>query len=329
MAALGKFKKVRRLNRMAMNTYAKVHSSTPTLTMELVTDTFPLKLYLQKEATCAYVRLQDCLTLTWPGVNRSGSQRSQLKSLQHLVRGVHKLMLQRDNCDANNPGNVRVMHDTFMDREAYKDFLSLEDYPIQVFTDGSQMNGRVGSAYRIRSVEGFLHNFGFHLADRSSVHQAELSAIGYTAKKIIDNGYEGAVGFFVDLQAAMLGLQSGRVQSQVVLDTILEVSKLQDARFVWVKPHSGIQDNDAVDELAKQAMLKDTVWETPIPKQEIKRVVLKVLCAIGKRNGMSIAKLGCLRCGMGTKTNIGQKKLVLSHALSLGLLSALSQVTIL
>ena len=148
---LGKLKKVRQLNRMAMNMYAKVHSSTPTRTMELVTDTFPLKLYLQKQVTCAYVRLQDCLTCTWPGVNLSGSQRSHLKSLQHLVRdlGVHEHMLQRDTCDSNNPSDIRVMHHTFTDPEAYRDYLSLDDCPIQVFTDGSKMNGRVGSAYRI------------------------------------------------------------------------------------------------------------------------------------------------------------------------------------
>ena len=181
--------------------------------------------------------------------------------------GVHELMLQRDTCDTNHPGDIRVMHDAFTDREAYRDYLSLDNYPIQVFTDGSKMNGRVGSAYRIKSVDGILHNFGFRLPDRCSVHQAELSAIRYAAKKIVDNGHVGAVVFFVDSQAAMMGLQSGRVQSQFVLDTVLEVGKLQDAHFVWVKSHSGIEDNDAVDELAKQATLKDTVCDTPIPKQ--------------------------------------------------------------
>ena len=267
---------------MAMNTYAKVHSSTPTRAMELITDTFPLKLYLQKEATCAYVRLQDCLTLTWTGVNRSGSQRSHLKSLQHLVRdlGVHEIMLQRDTCDTNNPGDVVVMHDTFADREAYRNFLSLDEYPIQVFTDGSKMNGRVGSAFRIKSIDGILHDSSFRLPDRCSVYQAELSAIRYAAKKISDRGYVGSVVFFVDSQAAMLGLQSARIQSQVVLDTILEVNKLQDARFVWVKSHSGIEDNDAVDELAKAATRSEVVRDTPIPKQEIKSVVLEALRAI-------------------------------------------------
>ena len=48
--SVGKVKKLRRLNRMGMNTYAQVHLSTPTQTMEILSDTFPLDLYLQKEA---------------------------------------------------------------------------------------------------------------------------------------------------------------------------------------------------------------------------------------------------------------------------------------
>ena len=266
---------------MAMNTYAKVHSSTPTRTMEIATDTFPLHLYLQKEAACAYVRLQNSLTLTWTGVNRTGSQRSHLKQLQHLVRdlGVHELMLKHDECDVNNPGDVIVMHETFTDPEAYRNFLSVDEFPIQVFTDGSKRNSRVGSAYRIKVAGEVRHDLGFRLPDRCSVYQAELSAIRYAAKKIADKEYEGAAVFFVDSQAAMLGLQSGRILSQVVLDTITEVLRLPNVRFVCVKSHSGVEDNERVDELAKEATLRDIVCNTPIPKQEIKAVVLEALRA--------------------------------------------------
>ena len=277
---LGKKEKVRRLNRMAMNTYAKVHSSTPTMTMEIVTDTFPLDLYLKKEAACAYVRLQNVLTLTWHGVSRSGNQRSHLKSLHHLIRdlGIHEIMVKQDVCDANNPADVVVQQDTFTDSSKYMEYLDSEEFPLLVFTDGSKMEGRVGCAYRIRTKEGILKDLGFRIPDRCSVYQAELSAIQQAAKKIVRENYEGAVTFFVDSQAAMLGLRSGRIRSQVVLDTIIALEDMgRPYQFVWVKSHSGVEDNEAVDELAKEGTKKDTVWDTPIPKNEIKEMVLSAL----------------------------------------------------
>ena len=76
----------------------------------------------------------------------------------------------------------------------------------------------------------------------------------------------------------MLGLRSGRIQSQVVFDTIRALENMERPyQFVWVKAHSGVEDNEAVDELAKEGTTKDVIVDTPIPKKEIKNVVLLAL----------------------------------------------------
>ena len=276
-----KEKKVRRLNRLAMNTFATVHSSTPTQAMELITDTFPLKLYLMKEATCAFVRLQNTLTLTWHGINQTGSQRSHLKSLQHLVRdlGVHELMLRRDDCDAVNPADIMIRYETFTDQTRYLDFITFSNGSLLVFTKLSKLDGRVGCAFCIRNSAGVVHDSSFRISDSCSVFQAELLAIQFAAKWILDANLQGSVTFFVDSKAAMQALRTGRIRSQIVLNTITSVSSLTRAQFVWVKSHSGILDNDAVDDLAKQATRSTAVREFPIPKQEIKSVVLEALRA--------------------------------------------------
>ena len=63
-----------------------------------------------------------------------------------------------------------------------------------------------------------------------------------------------------------------------MLDTILALMDLnRRVQFVWVKSHSGVADNEAVDELAKQATNLAEIWDTLIPKQEVKAVVLEAL----------------------------------------------------
>ena len=128
------------------------------------------------------------------------------------------------------------------------------------------------------------------------------------AKKIVIIDYEGGVTFFVDSQAAMQGLCSGRIRSQVVFDTVQAVMDLdRPVCFVWVKSHSGIADNEAVDELAKQATNLADIWDTPIPKQEVRELSWMRLGLNGMRSGINMMKLGCQKFDMGPRISIGLK----------------------
>lgn len=118
--------KLRRLNRLSISTYAKVHRSSPSRALEIITDTIPLHIYLQKEAVRAYVRLQNTLTLTCAGLDRRNpSIRSHLLKLQHPVldHRIYAVMANSFVCNAMRPECIfQVQTLTLRHREAYEDF---------------------------------------------------------------------------------------------------------------------------------------------------------------------------------------------------------------
>ena len=190
----GMITRLRRLNRLGMNTYATVHRSTPTRGLEIIIDTFLLNLYIQKEAVCAYVRLQNVLTLTWEGLHRRNPHiRLHLLSLQHAVRdhGIYQLMLDMDVCVAVRPPCTFIIHDSsFRNREAYRSFLP---EVCKIFTDGSKLNGRVGASFVIYILHQRIYTGRFCLPDYCSVsgriicNLSSVSLYSNTQYKLADN----------------------------------------------------------------------------------------------------------------------------------------------
>ena len=269
-------KKLRRLNRLGMNTYATVHRSSPTRGLEIIYDTIPLELYIRKEATCAYVRLQNVLTLEWLGFSRRNPRlQSHLYCLQQEVRelGVFQVMQDIDTCDADRPVcRFSIRDETFRDRNAYRDFLG---GMCKIFTDGSKSNGRVGSAYIIFIGNQRIKSEGFRLSDFSTVFQAEIYAIKQAALYVSVAGLNWPIVFFVDSQASLQALKADRITSRVVYDTIRVLNDINTVvDLVWVPAHSGVEGNELVDTLAKESCLSNFVNELPIPKIEIRNIVI-------------------------------------------------------
>ena len=274
--------KLRRLNRIAINTYATVHRSSPSRALEILTDTFPLHLYLKKEAICAFVRLKDVLTLRWTGLDRRNPHiRSHLLHLQHYVRdcGIHDLITNVDTCDMVKPNSQFIVRvDSFGNRRGYVPYL---ETPCQVYTDGSKLQGRVGAAYVVFQGIQVIGQGSFRLPDNSTVYQAEIYAIKAASVFLLTQQIETDVVFFGDSQAALQALNSERIQSRVVLDAVRNLNLLEYVvNLVWVPAHSGIPGNEQVDALAKEATKLDYTTDMPLPKAVIKQTVLEHLRGI-------------------------------------------------
>ena len=273
--------KFRRLNRMAMNTYTPFPRSSPTRLVEILTDTFPLDLYVRKEGLCAFIRLNGGLPLDWEGVDdtvrtHNISHRKFWIDLKSKLDLNDITMIPSDYCFSRLPGlgNIIVNLESF---SGHADFLEHTD--VNVFTDGSKSDFGVGSAFRILINNEIYRQESFSLPSYSSVFQAEIHAIFKAAESLLMIPGDMKIKFFVDSQAALRALCSNEVTSKIVKKALDYLSEtVNDKEFVWIKSHSGNEHNDAVDQLAKDASLEPDPSEDISPsKTYIRNLVIEKL----------------------------------------------------
>ena len=266
--------KFRRLNRMAMNTYAPFPRSTPTRLVEILTDTFPLDLYVKKEGLCAFIRLRENLQLTWPGFDNTIrthniSHRKFWIDLKTQLDLEDIISIPSDVCTfrPSTNGDVNVILESFNGDPIY---LELAD--VNVFTDGSKSDFGVGSAFRILRGNAVYREESFTLPSYTTVFQAEIHAILKAAESMLMLPGDLRINFFVDSQAALRALCSNEVTSKLVKTALMNLYELVNVKdFVWIKSHSGNEHNDAVDQLAKDASLLSDPSENICPSRNFVR----------------------------------------------------------
>ena len=276
--------KFRRLNRMAMNTYAPFPRSSPTRLVELLTDTFPLHLYVRKEGLCAYIRLSESLQLNWSGVDETItthniSHRKFWLNLKTQLDLDEITSIPSDYCffRPSTFGGVNVNLESFSGGD---EFLRHSD--VSIYTDGSKSEFGVGAAYRIIINETIYREEKFSLPSYSTVFQAEIYAILKASENLLMLPGDLEFKFFVDSQAALRALCANEITSKVVKRTLLSLyDHVNEKEFVWIKSHSGNLHNDAVDELAKEAALDRLPGEDLSPsKNFVRNLVIEKLRAV-------------------------------------------------
>ena len=275
----GYVEKFRRLNRMAMNTYAHFPRSSPTRLVEILTDTFPLDLYVRKEGLCAYVRLSESLQLDWHGrddtvLTHNVSHRRFWLDLKTELELDDITNIPSDVCYFRSLARMNVNLESFTNNGESLDFLD-----VNIFTDGSKSEFGVGSAFRIIINNEIYRQDSFTLPSYSSVFQAEIHAINKAAENLLMLPSQYKMKFFVDSQAALRALCAPEITSKLVKDTWDKLTEIiNDMEFVWIKSHSGNVHNDAVDSLAKEAALNHLPGEDILPsKKHVRDLVIEKL----------------------------------------------------
>ena len=247
--------KLRRINRMAMNTFGSFPRSTPTAALEVMLDVMPLHLHCQKEGIAARLRLDEVLTLDWDGRNQNKTHCiSHMRFWEEKLKNHDLSTASSDRCTTTKwSAGYHVNRESFNGASKHRCLTQFN-----VFTDGSRMNEQTGAGYviynnRSQAASGFLR-----LPDHATVFQAEITAVDAAANALaaLPTTNIRYVKFFIDSQAAIQALGNPCVRSKAVgqaIDSLNNLSsKATRVSLVWIPAHKGHFGNTLADDLAKR-----------------------------------------------------------------------------
>ena len=227
--------KLRRVNRMALNTFANFPRSTPTTSLEVMLDVMPLHLFCMQEALAAKSRLRDLTEIHWDGTNTNKTHAtSHLRHWQNKLTKHNIDLSNQDRCPPQaGPHQYRVNLDSFDGKSKHRTRTQYNAY-----TDGSKINNNIGCGFSIFKGKTEIASDRFKLPTFATVFQAEVAAIGEAARalrtSLSSTTNPRFVKIFVDSQAALLALNNPTITSTTVLNTAMQLDTLAN---ILRKPH--------------------------------------------------------------------------------------------
>ena len=275
--------KFRRINRMAMNTFANFPKSTPTAALEIMLDVQPLHLFCVQEAVSARVRLTNVLEFGWHGTSHTKTHAvSHMKFLEDKLDKYGVNTKNTDKCNALkwNMG-YKINRDSFDGRAKHR-----QPTQVNVFTDGSKLDDQTGAGLVIYKGRREIEHEWYKLPEGCTVFQAEVAAIAKAAQKLVQlqDGSIKYVKIFVDSQAAIQAIGNPYVTSKIVLSAIESLNELassaKSVTVVWIPAHKGHIGNERADELAKKGTAENTPGRTlgvGMPQATVKAAIRKAV----------------------------------------------------
>ncbi|KAG8179196.1 hypothetical protein JTE90_004025 [Oedothorax gibbosus] len=147
---------------------------------------------------------------------------------------------------------------------------------LEIFTDGSAINGAVGGAFVVCYYGQAIHRGLGRLEDRNSVFQAELTAIEKACSWVIQNLRNTEVSLFSDSRSGLQTIANPDNRCSIAISILEHVEKARTQHVKihlnWVKAHVGISGNELADSAAKEATeLELQDWAQKLPKSYLRR----------------------------------------------------------
>ena len=256
MEVKSQVKKLERVQRKALITTMNGMSSTPTASLNIMTDILPIQVYIKRTAVASYIRLKE--NGNWkPRVGEPLKFRSHSQVIQNIVKNIPEVTMPRDKlknkCMVNKKFEVSIKS-----RNEWKDVMirptPLEEGIINCFTDGSKDDKSSGCAYIVRGKD--LTSKGFrNLGKHTSVFQAEITALLDLAEDLSRRNIEGnVINVYIDSQAAIKTLSKYLITQKTVLECKKALNILGGNNRLtlhWIPSHTGHLGNEIADRLAK------------------------------------------------------------------------------
>jgi ribonuclease HI len=280
--------------------------TSPSDTLDALTYLLPAALTIDKVCHRAYTRLtmlpadHPLFPLINSGtVRRVKRHRAPIHNLRNLYDHEPR-RIEKIPSAARDPAQIGKLPFEISIAESRSD--SIEEAgnaeeEIQIFTDGSSMEGRVGAAAITLQQGKITSALHFHLGPDTehTVHEAELVGI-LLAIHIIDKEAAGSITFAigVDNQAAMKIFSSDlRIPGQHLAREILrraahaQKKKGKANRRItlrWTAGHEGIEGNEMADEEAKKAAKGLTSDKPSLPSYLRKELLINPAAVRQKHN---------------------------------------------
>jgi len=131
--------------------------------------------------------------------------------------------------------------------------------PIEIYTDGSKDEGKVGAGLVIYSNKQLAAQCKYKLQKCCSNNQAKQIAVLKALEQIpkLGDPTDRTVAIYTDSKVTVDALKNHPIYSRLVeeiRDTVRHLSALKrDIHFGWMKAHIGIEGIEAADKLAQEA----------------------------------------------------------------------------
>ena len=251
--------KLNKLQRMGLLSIAPVRPSTPTAALEIIYNIPPIHLGIMEKAQKTFLRLGDLQNENW---THSFYSRWRSKEYCERRRGhITNLRLSLPTITLDDDMTAIPNFDRrYSVTIAYDLPENTED--VGIFTDGSGIDGRIGSgSYFTIDGEGF-HTISERLPSSATVYQAELRGIKMSCEYLIDNDFQGrTIAFHVDNMSSLQALRASFISSRIVFDTASVLNYLAKKNTVslqWIKAHHISENNKIADDAAKAGCESET-----------------------------------------------------------------------
>ena len=268
--------RLRRINRMAINTFANFPRSTPTTALEIMLDIQPLHLFCMQEGLAARSRLNNVVGIDWPGTTEKKTH--NISHLHHWNKLLTSSNINLNNCDRCSLVQRNVGF--YVNKESFSgDAKHRQPTQYNIYTDGSRMDERTGAGLVIYKQNKEIEARSYRLPDHATVFQAEITAVHQAAEVLLTNRPPDLkfVKILVDSQAALKALSNPVIKSTTVNRAVEALNKLSEQTLsltlCWIPAHKGLQGNERADTLAKlggKLPLDNRTPHTAIPHALIK-----------------------------------------------------------